>query len=368
VTGTTRILVVNPGSSTLKVALVVDGKTRDDNTVTLHAGFVDTDEIEVVIERWTPIDAVGVRFVHGGPDHFVPVRIDDRILAELDEVAGMAPLHNPPALAAIRAVRAALPETPIVACFDTNFHRTIPDEAALFAIPREWTRRWKLRRYGFHGLNHEYAAGRAAALLDRPLKDLRIVTCHLGGGSSLCAVAGGESVDTTMGYTPLDGLVMQVRSGAVDPGLLLWLQQQGGLDVAELADGLEQHGGLAGLTGTTGDMREVVSGIEQGDADAQLAFDIYLHRLVREIGAMVTSAGGIDALVFTGGIGEHQSVIRARASERLAHLGLRLDAHLNSAPTGPDRVVSATDSAAAVLVVEAREDLQIAALVEGVTG
>lgn len=360
---TSRILVVNPGSSTLKVALVVDGKTRDDGTVTVTAGSVDLDEIEIVIERWAPVDAIGVRFVHGGPDHLLPVRIDDRTLAELDDVADMAPLHNPPALAAIRAVRTALPDTPMVACFDTSFHRTIPDEAALFAIPREWTRKWKLRRYGFHGVSHEYAAGRAAALLDRPLHELRIVTCHLGGGSSLCAVAGGQSVDTTMGYTPLDGLVMQVRSGAVDPGLLLWLQQEGGLSAAEVAEGLGRNGGLRGLTGTTGDMRDVVAAIENGDADARLAFDIYLHRLAREIGAMATSAGGLDALVFTGGVGEHQAEIRAGACRRLAHLGVGLD-EAGNADARPDQRISTPDSAVAVFVIASREDLQIAALVE----
>ncbi|MEX0428425.1 acetate/propionate family kinase [Nocardioides sp. DS6] len=358
-----RVLVVNPGSSTLKVALVSDHEARESANVAADEGAA---ELRVVLERWGPVDAVGVRFVHGGPDRLEPVRVDDAVLGELDAAADLAPLHNPPALAATRAVREAWPDLPVVACFDTAFHRTLPPEAAVYAIPREWNRRWRLRRYGFHGLSHEYAAGRAAEMIGRPLEELKVVTCHLGGGASLCAVDRGRSVDTTMGFTPLAGLVMQVRSGSVDPGLVLWLQQHAGLSLDEVADGLEHNAGLKGLTGTSGDIREVVEGARAGDADCATALDIYIHRLAREIGGMVVSAGGLDALVFTGGVGEHSALVRARVADRLAFLGLALDPDRNRPEESGDHDLTGPGSAVRVLVVASREDLQIAANVEHV--
>jgi acetate kinase len=236
------------------------------------------------------------------------------------------------------------------AVFDTAFHATLPPEAATYALPRGWRERYAVRRYGFHGLSHAYAA-RAAG------DARRVVTCHLGAGASLCAVLDGRSVDTTMGFTPLEGLVMATRSGSVDPGVLLWLQQQEGLAVDDIAQALEHEAGLAGLAGTA-DMREVLA---RDDDEARLAVDVYIHRLCAGIGAMAASLGGIDALVFTGGVGERSSPVRERACERLSHLGVALDAGRNAnANTAPDFDVSTAGSPVRVLVVRAREDLEIA--------
>ncbi len=333
-----RTLVVNPGSSSLKVTLLEDGiELADDGG---------------------PYDAIGVRFVHGGPDHTAPVRLDDRVLAGLDAVADLAPLHNPPAVQAARECLEAHPETPVVACFDTTFHTTIPPAAATYAVPRAWTERWRLRRYGFHGLSHAWASRRAAELVGRPVEELRIVTCHLGGGASLCAVRGGRSVDTTMGFTPLEGLVMQTRSGSVDPGLMLHLLRREGVSPDELYDVLDRESGMRGMSGTSGDFREVEEACRRGDAAAQLAVEVYVHRLTREIGAMAASAGGVDALVFTGGVGEHGPEIRLDVVGRLGHLGLEVDELLNAEVSG-DANISASRSPAATLVVTAREDLEV---------
>jgi len=358
-----RILVVNPGSSSLKAALVADGRAEQTANVSADEG---AEELHEVLADWGPVDAVGVRFVHGGSAHLGPVEVDDVVLADLEASVGLAPLHNPAAVAATTAVRGAYPDLPVVACFDTSFHRTMPPEATTYAIPREWNERFGLRRYGFHGLSHEYAAGRAAQMVGRPLEELRTVTCHLGGGASLCAVDRGRSVDTTMGFTPMAGLVMQVRSGSVDPGLLLWLLNDGGLSLEELYDGLEHNAGLKGLTGTSGDMRDVLAGADAGNEACRLAFEVYVHRLVREIGAMVASLGGLDALVFTGGVGEHTDRVRARVAESLGWLGVAIDPALNLPEEGGDRVLTAAGAGVEVLVVESREDLQIAADVEAV--
>lgn len=248
-----------------------------------------------------------------------------------------------------------------MAAFDTAFHTTLSPAARTYALPREWNHRWDLRRYGFHGLSHSSAVRRAADMVGRPLDSLRIVSCHLGAGASLAAVRGGRSVDTTMGFTPLAGLVMQTRSGSVDPGLVTWLLQHGGQDPETLAAALERRSGLHGLSGTSGDIREVLAGRARGDADCALAFDVYVHTLVREIGAMAASAGGLDMLVFTGGVGEHAPAVRAAAAERLAHLGVALDADGNAAAQG-DADITGTGADAATVVVTAAEAAEVARL------
>jgi acetate kinase len=331
-----RVLVVNPGSSSLKASLVVDGERVEDDDVAAERGG---EELAAVLDRWSPVDAAGVRFVHGGPDLTAPVLVDDEVLRTLEGTVELAPLHNPTSLAVARTLRDA--GLRVVACFDTAFHATLPAAAATYALPRAWNRAWRLRRYGFHGLSYEYVAARAAEQLGRPLAELRLVLCHLGGGASACAVVGGRSVDTTMGFTPMEGLAMQVRSGSVDPGLLLWLLQTGRVGLDELADALEHRSGLAGLSGTSGDIREVLAGLDAGDQDCRLAFDVYVHRLAAAVGAMAASAGGLDALVFTGGVGEHVARVRDVLAERLAHLG-----------------------PVPVLVIATGEDLAIAAHVE----
>ncbi len=274
--------------------------------------------------------------------------IDEAVVTTIEALTPLAPLHQPRAIAGIRAVQAALPGVPAVACFDTAFHATLPPAAATYALPEDWRRRWPLRRFGFHGLSHQYAVRRAAELLGE--SPARVVTCHLGAGASLCAVLDGRSVDTTMGFTPLEGLVMNTRAGSVDPGLVLWLINEAGLAPAEVADGLERHAGLAGLSGTSGDLREIGS--------TTLAFDVYVHRLRREIAAMAAALGGLDALVFTGGVGEHQPAVRAAAGAGLGFLGVDVDPARNGAVTG-DGEIGAAGAPVRTLVVTAREDLEI---------
>ena len=271
-----------------------------------------------------------------------------------EELSALAPLHQPRALAAIDAVARRLGGIRAAACFDTAFHATLPAAAATYALPPEWPR----RRFGFHGLSHAYASRRAAELLGRELGDLRIVTCHLGAGASLAAVHGGRSVDTTMGFTPVDGIVMATRPGSVDPGLLLWLLERGGVGVAELADALEHRSGLTALAGT-GDMRDLLARESAGDPDARAALAVYVHRLRAGVAAMAAAMDGLDALVFTGGVGEHAPEIRAAAAEGLGFLGVALDAGRN-AGVRADGEIGAHDARVATVVVTAREDLEIA--------
>jgi acetate kinase len=267
------------------------------------------------------------------------VRIDDEVEGALRELTALAPLHQPKSLAALDAVGDALPDVPAVACFDTAFHAGLPEAASTYALPAEWRERWQIRRYGFHGLSHAWAARQAG--------DGRVVTCHLGAGASLAAVRDGRCVDTTMGFTPLEGLVMATRSGSVDPGLLLWLLDETGMAERELAHALEHESGLLALAGTD-DMREVV-------AAGGLALDVYLHRLRAGIAAMAAALSGIDVLVFTGGVGERSPEVRAGAADGLGFLGVAVDAARNA---GGDAEIG--DGAVRVLVVEAREDLEIA--------
>ena len=261
------------------------------------------------------VEAVGHRVVHGGPRYSKSVRIDSEVVGYLATITDLAPLHLPAALAGIAAVGRVLPDVPAVACFDTAFHSSMPAAAATYAIPAEWRERYGIRRYGFHGFSHAYAARIAAQLLGRPESDLRVVTCHLGSGASLAAVWGGRSVDTTMGFTPLEGLVMATRSGSVDPGMLLWLERHAGLTEPELNDALDQRSGLLALAGT-GDMREVLKRGFAGAEDARLAFDVYIHRLRACIASMAAAMGGLDALVFTGGVGENAPEVRSAAVGR----------------------------------------------------
>ncbi|MGH9279582.1 MAG: acetate/propionate family kinase [Acidimicrobiales bacterium] len=346
------ILVVNAGSSTLKLRLV----GPDDQVAAAH----DIDPWEgrdvELPDALRAAGAVGHRVVHGGPQFLDATLVDDDVVARIAALTPLAPLHQPRAVAGIRAVRAALPDVPAVACFDTAFHTTMPPAAATYALPEEWRQRWNLRRYGFHGLSHAYAAQRAAELVDRPVADLRIVSCHLGAGASLCAVAGGRSVDTTMGFTPLEGLVMNTRSGSVDPGLVLWLVTEAGLDAAEVARALDERSGLSGLAGPPGDLRSI---LPSDDPRASLAVAVYVHRLRREIAAMAAAMNGLDALVFTGGVGEHLPVIRTAAADGLGFLGVVLDAKRNEATT-TDGEITAAGASVRTVVVTAREDVEIA--------
>jgi acetate kinase len=353
-----RILVVNAGSSSLKLR-VLDATDSVVASADLPAprGAADAAAVKDAIGSFCNVDAAGHRIVHGGTLYRTPVLIDAGVRQRMATLTDLAPLHQPKSLAALDAVQAVLPDVPAVACFDTAFHATIPDSAATFALPAEWRERWTLRRYGFHGLSHAYAARRAADLLDNR-SGLRVVTCHLGAGASLAAVHDGRSVDTTMGFTPLDGLVMATRSGSVDPGLMLWLQEHAGMPAAELAAALEYRSGLYGLAGT-GDMREVLTRAAAGDERAELAREVYLHRLRGGVAGMAAAMDGLDALVFTGGVGENSAEIRSRAMHGLGFLGIHEDAGPNTAGNG-DREVGRPDAPVRSLVISAREDIEIA--------
>ena len=300
-----RVLVVNAGSSSLKLRVLDEHDiVVSSKDLPAPGGETDVGAMARAIEGFGAVDAVGHRIVHGGTEFTGPVQVDAGVIERLTSLIDLAPLHQPKSLAALEAVSRVLTGVPAVASFDTAFHSTMPPAATTYALPPEWRRRWTLKRYGFHGLSHAYASKRAAEMLNRTVEGFRVVTCHLGAGASLAAVIGGRSVDTTMGFTPLEGLVMATRSGTVDPGLLLWLEEHVGTPPSELAATLEYRSGLLGLAGT-GDMREIEARTARGEAQAALALEVYLHRLRAGIAAMAAATDGLDALVFTGGVGEN---------------------------------------------------------------
>ena len=354
-----RVLVVNAGSSSLKVSLVGDGDEQLANhEQKSSAGRFKSQELRAAVLSMKGIDAVGHRVVHGGPRYTSSVPINARVVAYLHSIADLAPLHMPTAISGILAVRKLLPRVQAAACFDTSFHSTIPAAAATYAIPERWRRRHSIKRFGFHGFSHSYSARRASELLAVPPAGLRVVTCHLGSGASLAAVDGGRSLDTTMGFTPLEGLVMATRSGSVDPGMMLWLQRHDRMSERELTEALDGQSGLLGLAGTK-DMREVVERKAAGDGRAALAFDVYVHRLRSCIASMAAAMNGLDALVFTGGVGENAAVVRSEATAGLRFLGVEIDAVANTAIKG-DGDVSSRRARVRTLVVRAREDVEVA--------
>lgn len=354
------VLVANPGSSSLKLSIVDDAEAVQEHDDGPAEGVHPTARLAGLLERHPDVDAIGVRVVHGGSRFTAATVVDDEVARTLAPLDALAPHHNPPTRALIDQLRREHPALPVVACFDTAFHTTLAAAAHTYALPRAWREDLGVRRYGFHGLSHGWASRRAATLVDRPVEDLRTVVCHLGAGASLCAVSGGRSVDTTMGFTPLEGLVMATRSGSVDPGAVLWLQSQAGLSLDQVTHGLEHESGLLGLSGTSGDLREVLAARDGGDERARLAVDVLLHRLRAGIAAMVVALGGVDVLVFTGGIGEHLPAIREGAADGLGHLGVALDPGANRAAVGSEGDISGADATARTLVVTAREDLEIA--------
>jgi acetate kinase len=303
------------------------------------------------------IDVVGHRVVHGGPKYAEPVLVSSEVKAGIAGVSAFAPLHNRAELEGMQVIEKLLGAIPQVAVFDTGFHRNMPPAAAVYPGPYEWFEKG-IHRYGFHGINHQYCAARAAQLLRRDLNSLKLVTCHLGNGCSLAAIHEGHSIDTTMGFTPLEGLMMGTRSGSIDPGILTYLMRERSLQAQEIDDALNKESGLLGISGISGDMREILSSMKQGHLRAKLAFDIYVHRLRAGIGAMVSVLGGIDALVFTAGVGENSAEVRAAACVPLRFLGLKLDDAAN-AQRGPDGDIAASDSAVRVLIIRAQEDWAI---------
>ena len=393
----TKILVCNSGSSSLKFSLF-----EAENELLLAEGGVDwsrkptklvfhrTGEQELreelqlekhgdavvrilddlqtgpsaALDGLDDLRAIGHRVVHGGERYTSAVRITPEVKQAIEELAELAPLHNPAALDGIAAVEQVLPDVPQVAAFDTAFHSTLSEAARTYPIPKKWTREWGIRRYGFHGLSHSYCAGRAAEMINR--RDLRIVIAHLGNGASISAVRAGVCVDTSMGFTPLEGLMMGTRSGTVDPGMLIYLLRHKKLDVNALDKALNYESGLLGVSGISSDLRQVLAELSH-NPDARLAVDVYVHRIRQTIGAMAATLGGIDALVFTAGVGERAVEIRKRVCENLEYLGLELDRRANET-CKPDADIATRGSTVRILVIATREDLTIMRETRRLTG
>jgi acetate kinase len=383
-----KTLVCNAGSSTLKFSLFeaedelllaeggIDWSTQPTRLVVRCAGQPEVreeltlqhhaDAIARILEALQAgpaaplqasgdVQAVGHRVVHGGERYTSAVRITREVKRAIDALAELAPLHNPASLDGINAVEQVLPRVPQVAVFDTAFHATLSEAARTYPVPSQWRREWGVRRYGFHGLSHAYCATRAAQMLGR--QDGRLIIAHLGNGASVSAVHHGLCVDTSMGFTPLEGLMMGTRSGSIDPGILVYLLRQKGLDADQLDHALNYESGLLGVSGVSSDMRQVLAAMPQ-HADARLAVEMYVHRIRQTIGAMAATLGGVDALVFTAGVGEHAAVIRARVCEHLGYLGLTLDYTANEA-CQPDADVAVPTSTGRILVIATREDVTI---------
>jgi len=318
----------------------------------------------VVLSQRTDFAAVGHRVVHGGP-FTSSVRITPEIRSRLSALADLAPLHNPPSLEALASAEALLPDVPHVAVFDTAFHATLPPEAYTYPVPQKWTQDWGIRRFGFHGLSHAYCAGRAVEMLGRSASGLRLVICHLGHGCSASAVKDGMCVDTTMGFTPLEGLMMGTRSGSIDPSIVLHVQQHHGLTVEQVETALNRESGLLGVSGTSADMRQVLAAAKAGDQQARLALDIYTHRVRQAIGALAVTMGGVDTLVFTAGVGENARDVRESICSGLECLGLELDKEANRT-SRPDADVAGKKSRGRILIIATREDVTMLREIERV--
>ncbi|MGF1482076.1 MAG: acetate kinase [Cyanophyceae cyanobacterium] len=347
-------LTVEAQGSTQEISL-----NRDDRTGAIATMLMTLTEGETeVIAQFADIDIVGHRVVHGGSDYSEATLITPTVKAAIASLIPLAPSHNPVHLEGIEAVEMMLPNLPQLAMFDTAFHAHMPPEAAIYPIPYEWYEKG-VRRYGFHGISHKYCAGRAAQLLARPLDTLKLVTCHLGNGCSLAAIQNGMSVNTTMGFTPLEGLMMGTRSGSIDPAISLYLMREHHLEADQIDRLLNKESGLQGISGISGDMRQIQQQIDKGNKRAMLALDMYVHRLCSQLGSMIATLGGVDALVFTAGIGEHSATVRELACNRLRFLGLQLDPQKNAASPA-DEDIATPDSAVQVLIIHAEEDWAIA--------
>lgn len=366
----TRVFVVNSGSSSIKYQLV-DVDTEE----AILSGLVErigepggdaadhVDGMRRVLaelgDAATGLVAIGHRVVHGGEAFTAPTVVTDAVIEQIEQVSMLAPLHNPANLAGIRAAMAVLPDVPHVAVFDTAFHQTMAPAAYTYAIDREVAREHGVRRYGFHGTSHAFVAERAAEHLGRPLEQLKLIVLHLGNGASITAIDGGRSIDTSMGLTPLQGLVMGTRSGDLDPAVLLHLHRQAGMSVDEVDALLNKRSGLLGLSGSA-DMRDVTKAADEGDRDAALALEVWAHRIRHYVGAYLAQLGGLDAVVFTAGVGENSPQLRALALAGLEFLGLEVDPEANAAPSRAARTISPQGAGVAVLVVPTNEELSIA--------
>jgi len=384
------ILTLNSGSSSLKFALfeepacdelasgLVDWRGSGENiTLTLRSpaigerrscaevadygeavGWILRSLVEDTLDK--PVRIVGHRVVHGGTEFRQTTRIDERISQSLERISNLAPLHNPPALATIEAAQAALPDAPQIAVFDTAFFANLPPRAFLYPVPYEWYQQYGIRRFGFHGISHAYCTARATELLGRhDPAPLRLIICHLGNGCSATAVRDGRPVATTMGFTPLEGLMMGTRSGSIDPGILIHLMQQQGFDADRLEESMNRRSGLLGVSGNSSDFREVEQAADAGNERARLAIEMFADRVRSTIGSLAVSLGGVDALIFTAGIGEHSSTLRSRVCGGLQCLGLHLDADKNQCRPA-DCDIATTQSAGRILIIRTREEQMIA--------
>ena len=388
-----NILVINAGSSSLKYQLLdpdtqavlakglcerigIDGKftykpegktpikdadvpmpTHSEAIQAVLNALVDPDN--GVIGSMKEIDAVGHRVVHGGEKFAKSVLIDDAVMAAIEECNPLAPLHNPANIIGIKACQALMPGTPMVAVFDTAFHQTMPPVAYTYALPYEFYTQDKVRRYGFHGTSHKYVSQRAAAMLGKPIEELKIITCHLGNGSSITAVDGGKSVDTSMGFTPLAGVPMGTRSGDLDAGILEYLMNKHGYDIKEMLNILNKKSGVLGVSGVSSDFRDLSSAAEQGNGRAGLAVDAFNYGVKKYIGAYAAAMGGVDAIVFTAGVGENSADQRMAIASGLEFMGVKMDAQANKI-RGEETVISAPDSKVKVLLIPTNEELMIA--------
>lgn len=365
---TRSVLVLNSGSSSVKYAVVEpdSGTTAADGIVERIGEGVVPDHaaaLRVVFDDMADdmagLVAVGHRVVHGGPDLYEPTVVDDGLILKLNELSPLAPLHNPPAVLGIEVARKALADLPHIAVFDTAFFHDLPHAASTYAIDRYIAAKWHIRRYGFHGTSHQYVSEQAAAFLDVPLGSLSQIVLHLGNGASASAIVGGRPVDTSMGLTPMEGLVMGTRCGDIDPGVITYLSRTAGMSVEEIETMLNRHAGMLGLGGEI-DFRVVHQLIESGDAAAQLAYNVYIHRLRKYIGAYLALLGGADVITFTAGVGENDAAVRRDALTGMSALGIELDEHFNASPAKTARRISADNSPTTVLVIPTDEELAIA--------
>jgi acetate kinase len=365
----TQIFVVNSGSSSIKYQLIdIETEVAVMSGLIEKIGEPDSDvpsheagmrQVLETLGTENDISAVGHRVVHGGSVFTAATVIDDDVERQIDEISALAPLHNPANLLGIRAARKALPGVPQVAVFDTAFHHTLPAAAYTYAIDAELAAKHSVRRYGFHGTSHKYVSEQVAVFLDKPLSQLKTIVLHLGNGASVAAIDGGVSVETSMGMTPLEGLVMGTRSGDIDAAVLIHLHRQAGLGFDDLDVLLNRKSGLLGLTGN-GDMRDVQSDASNGDAVAEAALAAYRHRIRRYIGAYIAHLGGLDALVFTAGVGENNTLLRRRVLAGLEFLGIEVDPDRNELSSKAPRYISPSGAPVAVLVIPTNEELEIA--------
>lgn len=319
-----------------------------------------TDPTYGCIKSFDEINAVGHRVVHGGEKFNKSVKIDDEVIAKIKECYDVAPLHNPANMTGIEAITELMPGVPQVAVFDTAFHQTMPKEAYMYALPYELYEKYAIRRYGFHGTSHRYVSRRACDFLGLPYDKQRVITCHIGNGGSITAVLDGKSVDTSMGLTPVEGLMMGTRVGDVDPGALTFIMDKEHLTTKELSDLINKKSGVAGISGISSDMRDIDAAIEKGDERAKLALDMYIYRIIKYVGAFAAVLNGVDVIVFTGGVGENQQVLRKRVCDHLTYMGVKIDDEVNFSSRGEEKLISAPDSAVKVVVIPTDEELMIA--------